>query len=116
MLSVQFADRSGGMVIGLIDKTGSRVCSKGRLDNGTDRLVDGDTVFEIGSVTKVFTTLLALDMERRGEVRLDDRISKYLPERVKVPIYEGKQITLRNLAAQDSGLPFHPDSIEKILD
>ena len=86
MLSDQFADSSGGMVIGLIDETGSRVWSKGRLDNGTDHLVDGDTVFEIGSVTKVFTTLLALDMDRRGEVRLDDPVSKYLPERVKVPI------------------------------
>jgi len=114
------------MVVGLLDRSGSRVFGAGKLDNGRDplvdgplvegQLVDGDTIFEIGSVTKVFTALLALEMDRRGEVKLDGPVGKYLPERVKVPAYEGKEITLRHLAAQDSGLPFHPDSIEKILD
>ena len=41
-----------GMVIGLCDKTGSRVFSAGKLDDGSDREVDGDTVFELGSVTR----------------------------------------------------------------
>jgi CubicO group peptidase (beta-lactamase class C family) len=89
-LRTNFASGNAGMVIGLLDKSGSRVFSAGPLDNGTGQQVNGDTIFEIGSVTKVFTALLSLDMARRGEVKLDDPVATYLPERVKVPAYEGK--------------------------
>src|SRR5262245_59461012 len=105
-----FDHASAGMVVGIVDERGSRVYSAGKLDNGTDRAVDGDTVFEIGSVTKTFTALLLLDMAQRGEVKLDDPVAKYLPEAVKVPAHDGKKITLVNLAAQDSGLPFNADN------
>ena len=114
-LTANFANTNAGMVVGLLDEHGSRIFSAGKLDNGTDAKVDGDTIFEIGSVTKVFTSLLALDMARRGEVKMDDPVAKYLPERVKVPAFEGKEITLRHLAAQDSGLPWNPDDLDKIL-
>lgn len=111
MFSDRLADSGGGMVIGLMDEHGSRIFSTGSLDSGTDRRVDGDTLFEIGSVTKVFTTLLLLDSVRRGEMSLDDPVAKYLPERVKVPSWGGKSIALFNLAAQDSGLPSFPDNL-----
>lgn len=107
----KFADSQAGMVVGLIDERDRRVFSAGKLDNGTDRKVDGDTVFEIGSVTKVFTTLLLLDAVRRGEMQLTDPVAKYLPAEVKVPSRGGKEITLLNLAVQDSGLPFFPDNL-----
>ena len=85
------------------------------LGGSTEREVNGDTIFEIGSATKVFTSLLALDMARRSEVNLDDPVTKYLPEHVAVPEFEGKQITLRHLAAQESGLPWNPDELDAIL-
>ena len=111
LLRDKFAESNAGMVIGLLDEHDSRVFSAGKLDNGSDRKVDGDTVFELGSVTKVFTALLLLDAVRRGEMKLDDPVAKYLPKRVKVPAHGGKEITLLNLAVQDSGLPFHPDNL-----
>lgn len=114
-LNANFAKTNAGMVVGLLDEHGSRVFSAGKMDNGTDAKVDGDTIFEIGSCTKVFTSLLALDIARRGEVKLDDPVAKYLPERVKVPAFEGKEITLRHLATQDSGLPWNPDDLDKLL-
>ncbi|MBS5905262.1 serine hydrolase [Roseomonas mucosa] len=40
---------------------------------------DRDTVFEVGSVTKVFTALLLADMPLRGEVHLEDAVSRHLP-------------------------------------
>ena len=70
--------------------------------------LDGNTVFEIGSITKVFTNTILADMVRRGEVRLDDPIAKYLPASVHVPQRDGKQITLLDLATQSSGLPRLP--------
>jgi CubicO group peptidase (beta-lactamase class C family) len=107
------ADGPGGMVIGLFDAHGSRVFAAGKLDNGTDKMIDGDTIFEIGSVTKVFTVLLLLDSVRRGEVQLEDPVAEYLPRSVTVPARGNHEITLLHLAAQDSGLPFNPDNFSK---
>ncbi len=110
-LKQNFSNGDGGMVIALIDGHGSRVVSAGTLDNGTDRQLDGDTLFEIGSITKTFTSLLLLDIVKRGEMSLDDPVAEYLPENVKVPTHEGKEISLLHLSAQDSGLPFNPDNL-----
>ena len=64
-----------------------------------------DTIFEIGSITKVFTSFLLADMVERREVTLDDPVRKFLPSSVVVPSRSGKQITLVDLATQTSGLP-----------
>jgi len=94
-----------GLVVGIVDEHGSRVISYGKLDNGTDANVNGNTLFDIGSITKVFAALLLQDMVDRGEMKLDDPVQKYLPKSVKMPTYHGKQITLLDLATHTSGLP-----------
>jgi serine-type D-Ala-D-Ala carboxypeptidase/endopeptidase len=53
----------------------------------------------------VFTSLVLMDMVRKGEVSVTDPISKYLPASVKVPERKGRKITLQDLATQSSGLP-----------
>jgi D-alanyl-D-alanine-carboxypeptidase/D-alanyl-D-alanine-endopeptidase len=103
--------KSVGMVVGLIAPQGRRVISYGHLNQGDARPLDGDTVFEIGSVTKVFTALLLAEMVQRGEVALTDPLAKYLPAGVKVPEWNGRTITLIDLATQTSGLPFFPTDI-----
>jgi serine-type D-Ala-D-Ala carboxypeptidase/endopeptidase len=100
-----------GLVVGLVDTNGARVVGHGKLDNGTDSEVNGDTVFEIGSITKVFTALLLQDMIERGEMSLDDPVQKFLPDPMKVPAYQGKPITLLHLATHTSGLPRMPDNL-----
>jgi CubicO group peptidase (beta-lactamase class C family) len=77
----------------------------GSLDQGDKRPLNGDTIFEIGSVTDVFTSLLLADMVQRGEVALADPVAKYLPKGVKVPEYGGRRITLEDLSTHTSGLP-----------
>ncbi len=101
------------IVVGVIDSNGRRVISYGSLARNDNRRLDGDTVFEIGSISKVFTSLLLMDMVRRGEVSVNDPVSKYLPASVKVPERNGRKITLADLSTQSSGLPrmptnFHP--------
>jgi D-alanyl-D-alanine-carboxypeptidase/D-alanyl-D-alanine-endopeptidase len=98
----------GGIVVGLVDEHGSRIVACGKLDNGTDQEVNGDTLFEIGSITKTFTALLLQDMIERGEMKLDDPVAKYLPKSVKMPTRNGKEITLRQLVLHTSGLPANP--------
>lgn len=102
--------RSVGIVVGLIDKHGSKVYARGRMNVNSSRAVDAETIFEIGSVTKVFTSLLLQDMVERGELGLDDPIDKFLPKSVKVPSKNGKKMTLKHLATHRSGLPRLPDN------
>ena len=65
-------------------------------------------MFEIGSITKVFTAAILADMVARGQVRLDDPVAQLLPATVKVPSRNGRRITLLDLATQSSGLPRLP--------
>ncbi len=104
-LHENFDGKNVGMVIGLVDEGGSRVFGAGGLDNGTSQVANGDTVFEIASITKTFTTLLLEEMVERGEMKLDDPLAKFLPATVKVPSRNGKEITLLELATHTSGLP-----------
>jgi CubicO group peptidase (beta-lactamase class C family) len=97
-----------GMVAAVIEPSGTRIVAYGKLAKDDARPLDGDTVFEIGSVTKVFTALLLADMAQHGELKLDDPIAKYLPEGVKAPQRNGKEITLAELATHTSGLPRLP--------
>ena len=49
--------------------------------------VNQNTIFAIGSNTKVFTTTLLAVMVQDGLIKLDDPVDKYLPSNVKVPQY-----------------------------
>jgi CubicO group peptidase (beta-lactamase class C family) len=103
----------GCMVVGIVDEHGSGVIACGDLDNGTDRQADGNTLFNLESATYAFCCLLLEDMVERGELQPDDPAAKYLPASVKVPTYKGKQITVRNLAKETSGLrPELADALE----
>lgn len=74
--------------------------------------LDGNAVFEIGSITKAFTASVLAGMVARGEVRLDDAVDKYLPRAVDMPSRGGKQITLAHLATHTSGLPGLPSNLQ----
>jgi len=102
------AGKAVGIVVGTIDANGRHVIAHGKVAKGGSKAPDGDTVYEIGSITKVFTSLLLADMVERGEVKLDDPVSKYLPPSVKVPSRNGHEITLLDISEQRSGLPRMP--------
>jgi serine-type D-Ala-D-Ala carboxypeptidase/endopeptidase len=96
---------SVGLVVGLLDAQGSRIINCGKIDTGDSPAVNGDTLFEIGSITKVFTRLLLYDMIARGQMNPDDPVQNYLPASVRMPTRHGKQITLWDLCTHTSGLP-----------
>ncbi|MDA1315639.1 MAG: serine hydrolase [Acidobacteria bacterium] len=103
--------RSVGIVVSVIEPAGRRIVAYGNLAKGDERPLDGDTVFEIGSITKVFTSLILADMVQRGEAALDDPVAKYLPEHVKVPERGGRSITLEDLSRHISALPRLPSNL-----
>jgi serine-type D-Ala-D-Ala carboxypeptidase/endopeptidase len=98
-----------GIVLGIIAPQGRRIVSYGR--SGNMRPLDGDTAFEIGSVTKVFTALLLADAVQRSEVALTDPVAKLLPAGLAIPQRDARSITLVDLATHTSGLPFMPDDL-----
>ncbi|HET9220398.1 MAG TPA: serine hydrolase [Terriglobia bacterium] len=104
--------QSVGIVVGVVERGGRRVIAHGRLAADDSRPLNGDTVFEIGSITKVFTALLLTDMVERGEVELTDPVATHLPPTVKVPQRNGEQITLRDLAMHLSSLPRMPSNVD----
>ena len=101
-----------GIVVGVIEPQGRRIVAYGAANQGDSQPLNGDTVFEIGSVTKVFTSLLLADMVQRGEVKLSDPVAKYLPTGVKVPERGGRVITLLDLSTHTSGLPRLPSNLQ----
>jgi CubicO group peptidase (beta-lactamase class C family) len=101
--------KSVGIVVGIVTPQGRRVIAY-------PQAIDGDTVFEIGSVTKVFTSLLLADMVVRGEMALADPVAKYLPPGTKTPERNSRKITLADLATHTAGLPFFPANFPPVED
>lgn len=98
------------VVIGVIDGADSAVYGFGKAGAPGP---DGQTVFEIGSVTKTFTGLLLAQTVKSGAARLDQPVAQLLPGYV-VPDYQGQPITLLDLATQTSGLPRMPDNMRPV--
>ena len=94
-----------GMVLGVLEADGStRVVSYGTAGEGA-RPLGPQSRFEIGSITKTFTGTLLADAVTRGLVSLDDPVQMHLPDTVRVPSRNGREITLLDLVTHRSGLP-----------
>ena len=96
------------LFVGMIDENGIQQYYYGNkvLEGET---IDENTIFEIGFVSKVFTSLLLAEMVERGEVKLDDPIEKFLPQDVSTPSTNNRTITLLDLITHTSGLPRWPN-------
>jgi CubicO group peptidase (beta-lactamase class C family) len=105
------AKKTVGMVVGVIRGDATHVYGFGRVATDSDRIPDGKTVYEIGSITKVFTALALADMVERGEVKLDDPVARYFPEGVTIASRDGKEVTLKDLAMHTSSLPRLPPAM-----
>lgn len=84
----------------------------GYSDIDEKKTVSSQSLFEIGSNSKAFTGLGILNLEKGGEIKLQDEVNKYIPW-LKVK-YKGKEvsITIEQLLHQTSGIPFK--TIDKI--
>lgn len=69
--------------------------------------VTRDTIFEIASITKIFTTVILADQLRLGTMTLADPVTKYITDIPASQQNKLGQITLGNLATHTSGLPFN---------
>jgi CubicO group peptidase (beta-lactamase class C family) len=93
-----------GLTLGLADRNGPiAVRTYGHTDVKTGRPVSPDDLFEIGSITKSFVALCALQLREQGKLDLDRPIREYLPWLRIESKYE--PITVHHLLSHTSGLP-----------
>lgn len=111
---VDVARSNVSIAVAVVDEKGTRFVSYGKTSADANAAnVDEHTLYELGSITKTFTGTLFAEAIRRGEVKPDDPISKYLPMDVKTPKRNGKEITLIDLVTHTSGLPRMPSNMDK---
>ena len=91
----------------------------GKRDSASGVDVKPDSIFAIASMTKAITSVAAMQLVERGKVKLDEPVSKYLPELAKLDVLMGfdaagkpvlrpaiKPITLRHLLTHTSGFAY----------
>ncbi len=100
-----------GVVVGIVRDGERVVVGAGRLADGGPGPPDGDTVFEIGSITKVFTSIALADLDKSLGLGLDTPVQSLLGDQVRMPVRGGTEITLGHLATHSSGLPRLPDNL-----
>ncbi len=97
------------MALAIIDSSGIQYFNFGNTtENG--KPVDENTIYEIGSISKVFTGLLLAHQVVNGEINLDDNITTLLPDSISIPIMGDTEITFGHLTDHTSGLPRLPDN------
>ena len=104
--------RGVGIVVGVLESGVRRVVAHGRLATDSEKTPDGDTVFEIGSITKVFTSAVLANLVEQGTLELETPVQDLLGSAARVPMRNGAAISLLHLATHSSGLPRLPDNLD----
>ncbi len=93
-----------GMAVGILTPEGRDVFVHGIANAETGYPVRRDTLFQIGSITKIFVATLAMQLVEEGSLALDQPLVSYLPELELADPTARETITLRHLLTHTSGL------------
>lgn len=99
-----------GMVIGIVRGEETRVLAFGETKLGSGEAPDADSIYEIGSVSKVFTGVLLADAVTRGVLGLQDPVETLVQDSFEMPSFEDQPIQLWHLSTHTSGLPRMPSN------
>lgn len=103
------AQHAQSLSIALFHKNSYKTFFYGETEVGNQTLPNEENLYEIGSLTKLFTATLLAELANRKTINLDGSIAKYLPDSVgSNPAI--KAITFKTLANHTSGLPRLPDN------
>ena len=101
-----------GLVVGIVDENGSHIYSYGYQGTDKHQKITPDTIFEIGSISKVFTGLLLAEAVDSGSATLEDPIRSCIPQEFINERTFYDQITLAHLTTHTSGLPKVPTTLD----
>jgi len=99
--------KAPGLVVAVVRGGARHVFAYGTTGDGSTTPPDARTIYEIGSITKVFTGVMLARMALDGAVALGDPVAALVPPHV-IPSRSGRAITLLDLATHTSGLPRIP--------
>ncbi|MEP2788646.1 MAG: serine hydrolase [Kangiellaceae bacterium] len=100
-----------GATVVLIEHGKTEYLNFGLTNQQDNTATTSSALFEIGSISKTFTSIALASMVKEGKVKLNDPVQKYLPSKVKIPTRNGKVITLESLANHTSALPRLPSNM-----
>jgi CubicO group peptidase (beta-lactamase class C family) len=112
MVSREFVQSPiGSLTVGVV--SGDKLVwtkSYGKADPDLNLAANQDTVYRVGSITKMFTATMLEQLVEAGKVELTDPVEKYFPEvnRVQKRYKDAPPITLLQLATHTSGLSREP--------
>jgi len=100
-----------GIAIGTYDNGKTNFYSYGvkHLEDGGE--IDENTLFEIGSISKTFTTTVLAKYHIQEQLNLSDPMQDFMPTGIQIPEHSGNQIQLLHLANHRSSLPRLPDNL-----
>ena len=101
-----------GLVVGIYKDGKTQVIGYGETEKGKGIAPDGDTIYEIGSASKVFTGVLLADLVQHGRIKLDDPMLKHLSKAVRTHLKNPSRISFEHLVTHTSGLPRLPDNLQ----
>lgn len=103
---------TAGIMLALINGKQQRKYSYGTIAKASYQLPHASkSIFEIGSVTKIFTSLLLAKEVVGGNMQLDDPVSKYLPDSLPRLAWRGHPVSLVQLSNHTAGFPRLPENI-----
>jgi beta-lactamase class C len=103
--------KGGGVAVAVRMNGNTQFFNYGFANLSKNERVTADSIFNLGSVGKLFATTTLAEAVKRGELSLDDPVAKYVTE-----LQHGgdvRRITLGELASHTSGLPGHPGQYER---
>jgi len=100
-----------GVAVGVVAAGQVWAAGFGEVALGAGVAPDADTLYELGSVTKVYTGLLLADAHLTGVARLEDPLAAHLPRGTTVPEVDGQPLRLVHLATHTSGLARLPSNL-----
>lgn len=101
-----------GFVVGTISEGENWIGGFGETQLGSQEAPGAQTLYEIGSLTKVFTGILLADAALRGEVALEDPVNRFLPQEAQIPDHPSGPVRLWHLTTHTSGLPRMPGNFK----
>jgi len=103
--------RSPGIIVGIINNGETKIYSYGVANLETGDLINEYTIFEIGSITKTFTSILSAQFVLEGKFTLEDTVNNFLPSNMQLPSKNSIPIRWVHLLNHTSGLEREPDDL-----
>lgn len=100
-----------GLTLGVLENGQMHFYGYGETAKDNQLIPDENTLFEIGSITKTFTSTILAYFVNEGKIGLKDPVNKYLPDSIVSLQYNGKPVTIQSLANHSSGLPRVPANL-----